>query len=356
MRILLFIPEGYTLLNTIRTSLRELGHTAEHLNYLSFFKHYQNRLITKTIGLPHKVRKMMKIHDAYRKRINTIYLEQAYHVKPDLALVYNDQYLTRQTAREIKKITKLAFILGDNPFFFHNHPLSNLGMYLEADYVFSCDSYITESFKKAGQPNVTEIYLGYDPKVCYPKQPTEEEQVKYGSDVIMVGRLYPTIISSWTYKRLWFYHQFRNLNLKIYGHGWRKYQQQFPELLNKVIDLNRHLSFDEMNTMVSCSKVYPVDANPGIINGIHLRVFDCIGQEILPIPEYTKDLEKVFQDVEIPFIKDYNEAEKMVKYYIDHDDIRNRIKRELKQFVDEHYTPRKAMEKILNYVFNKKIE
>lgn len=354
MRILLLIPEGYTLLKTIQSSLQELGHTTEFLNYLSFFKHYENRLITKTIGLPHKVRKMMKIHNAYRKKINKIYLEHVNNFKPDLVLVYNDQYLTYQTAREIKKITRLAFILGDNPFFFHNHPLSNLGMYLEADYVFSCDSFITESFKKAGQPNVTEIYLGYDPKVCYPKQPTEEEQMKYGSDVVMVGRLYPTIISSWTYKRLWFYHQFRHLNLKIFGHGWRKYQQEFPELLHKVIDLNRHLSFDEVNTIVSCSKVYPIDANPGIINGIHLRVFDCIGQEILPLPEYTKDLEKVFKDVEMPFIKNYTEAEKIAKYYIQNDERRERVKKELKQFVDDQYTPRKAVEKMLNYVFNKK--
>lgn len=354
MRILLLIPEAYTLLKTIQSGFHELGHITEFLNYLSFFKHYQNRLITKTIGLPHKVRKMLKIHDAYRKKINKIYLEHVYNLKPDMVLVYNDQYLTYQTAREIKKITKLAFYLGDSPFFLFYHPLTNLGMYLEADYVFTHDSFITESLKKVGQPNVTEIYFGYNPKVCYPKRPTEEEKQKYGSDVVMIGRLYSTNILSWTYKRLWFYHQFRHLNLKIFGHGWRKYQQEFPELLNKVIDLNRHLSFDEVNTIVSCSKVYPIDANPGIINGIHLRVFDCIGQEILPLPEYTKDLEKVFKDVEIPFIKDYTEAEKIAKYYIDHDNKRERINRELKQFVDENYTPRKAAEKILNYVFNKK--
>jgi len=353
LQILLLMPEGYTLLKTIQSSLQELGHTTEHLNYLSFFKRYQNRLITKTIGLPHKVRNMMKIHEIYRQKINRIYLEQVYHLKPDLVLVYNDQYLTYQTAREIKKLTKLAFILGDNPFFFHNHPLTNLGMYLEADYVFSCDSFITESFKRAGQPNVTEIYLGYDPKVCYPKQPTEEEKQKYGSDVVMVGRLYPIIIASWTYKRLWFYHQFRHLNLKIFGHGWRKYQQQFPELISKVIDLNRHLTFDEINTIVSCSKIYPVDANPGIINGIHLRVFECIGQEILPLPEYTKDLERIFIEVELPLIRNYMEAEKIAKYYIDNDERRDRVKKELKQFVDEYYTPRKAVQKMLSYVFNK---
>ncbi len=352
MRILLIMPEDYTLLYTVTASLKAFGHEVQNLNYLSFFPNYQNRLITKTIGLPYKVRKKMRFHDYYRTKINNQYLDHVYNHKPDLVLVYNEQYLTYETAREIRKITKLAFILGDNPFFFHNHPLTNLGMYLEADYVFSCDSFITESFKKAGQTNVTEIYLGYDPNICYPKQPTEEEWQNYGSDVVMIGRLYPTIISSWTYKRLWFYNQFRNLNLKIFGHGWRRYQREFPELLKKVVDLHHHLSFDEVNTIVSCSKVYPIDANPGIINGIHLRVFDCIGQEILPLPEYTKDIETIFGKVGMPMIKDYRQAEQLAKYYIKHDDSREKLVKELKQFVDEFYTPRQAVERILHCVFN----
>lgn len=352
MRILLLMPESYTLLNTISFSLKKMGHQVEHLNYLSFFSNYQNRMITKTIGLPFKVRKLLKFHDYYRDRINRMYLQKIYDFRSDLVLVYNDQYLNYQTAKEIKKLSKLAFILGDNPFFFHNHPLMNLGMYLEADYVFSCDSFITESFKKTGQPHVTELYFGYDPTVCYPKKPTESEKQKYGSDVVMIGRLYPTIISSWTYKRLWFYHQFRNLDLKIYGHGWRKYQKEFPELMNKVVDLDHYLSFDKVNSIVSCCKVYPIDANPGIINGIHLRVFDCIGQEILPLPEYTKDLGKVFNEVEMPNIKNYSQAEKIAQYYIKHDEKREKIKKELKQFVDENYTPEKAVQLILNKVFN----
>jgi len=352
MRILLIVPENYTLLNTIYYSLIQMGHSVKNLNYLSFFTHFQNRMITKTIGLPYKIKKKIKIHEYYRNKINRIYLENVYQMKPDLVLVYNDQYLDYNTAKKIKQFSKLAFILGDNPYYLHYRDLMDLGMYLEADYVFSCDSFITESLKKAGQQNATEVYLGYDPKVCYPKNPTPEEQEKFGSDIVMIGRLYSTIIPSWTYKRLWFYNQFRNLNIKIFGHGWRKYEKEFPELLRKVIDLNHHLSFDEVNTIVSCSKVYPIDANPGIIHGIHLRVFDCIGQEILPIPEYTKDLASVFKEIEMPMIKDFSEAEKIAKYYIEHDEKREKIKKELKQFVDENYTPRKAVEKILTCIFN----
>ncbi|MBK7377406.1 MAG: glycosyltransferase [Ignavibacteriales bacterium] len=339
MKILTLIPDGYTLLNTIRQSFKKMNHEVINLNYLSFFKVYQNRLITKTIGLPRTVKNKIKIHDIYREKINQRYLHYVYDYKPDLVFVYNDQYLSYETAKEIRKISNLAFILGDNPFFFHNHPSKELGMYLEADYIFSCDSYLTESFRKAGQPRISEIYFGYDPTICYPKQPTVDEKEKYSNDVVMIGRLYPDILSSWTYKRLWFYNQFRNLNIKIYGHGWHKYKDSFPELMNKVVTPNHYFSFDEMNLIQSCCKVYPVEANPGIINGIHLRVFDCIGTEILPLAEYTKDLESVFKDVEIPIITDYSKAEEIAKYYIKNDQKREQVKKELKQFVDENYTP-----------------
>lgn len=352
MKILLLIPDGYTLLNTIKSAFENLDHEIQTLNYPSFFNNWQNRIITKTIGLPHTFKNKIKIHERYRQKINSIYLNHVVDNKPDLVFVYNDQYLSYETAKEIRKISKLAFILGDNPFFFHNRPTNELGMYLEADYVFSCDSFITESFKKAGQPNVSEIYFGYDPEICYPKKTTDEQKRKFSSDIVMVGRLYPSILASWTYKRLCFYNQFRKLDLKIYGHGWRKYQQDFPELLNKVTDLDHHLTFDEINTIVSCCKVYPIDANPGIVNGIHLRVFDCIGSEILPIVESTKDLESVFKDVEIPIIRDYSRAEELAKYYIQNDVRREQLKKELKRFVDANYTPQKAVFKIMNKVFN----
>jgi len=311
MRILTLIPEGYTLLNTIKQSFEKMNHEVINLNYSSFFKYWQNRLITKTTGLPYTVKNRIKIHDQYRKKINKLYLEHVYNYKPDLVFVYNDQYLT------------FDFILGDNPFFFHNHPLRNLGMYLNADYVFSCDSYITKSFEKAGQKNVSEIYFGYDPTICYSKKPTQEQRMRYSSDVVMIGRLYPTIISTWTYKRLFFFNQFKNLDLKIYGPGWHKYKEVFPELIQKANNPGHYLSFDEVNTILSCCKLYPVEANPGI-----------------------------FKDVEIPIIKNYNDAEKLAIYYIKNDKKREQIKKELKQFVDSNYTPQKAAKKILDKVFN----
>lgn len=351
MRILTLIPKGYSWLNSINKNFEKFNNEVITLDYLSFFKTWQNKLITKSNGLPISFKNKIRIHDAYRKKINMIYLEKIYGYKPNMVFVYNDQYLTYETAKEIQKITKLVFFLGDNPFFFHNHPINELGMYLNADYLFCCDSFITEFFKKAGQKKITEVIFGYDPTICYPMQPSIEEKERFSNDVVMIGRLYPTIKSSWTYKRLLFYKQFTNLDMKIYGHGWSKYKATFPELIQKVVNLDHYLTFDEINTLLSCCKVYPVEANPGIINGIHLRVFDCIGTEILPIVEYTKDLDNVFNEVEIPIIKNYKDAEKIAKYYIKNSEKRERLKKELKQFVNQRYTPQQAVFRMISRLF-----
>lgn len=352
MKILTIIPESYTLQRTLMHSFEQLTHEVINLDYRTFFRPYQNRVITKTIGLPNTIKKRIKIHEFYRATINQKYLENIYKYQPDLIVVYNDQYLTFETSKEIRNLCKLSFILGDNPFFYLNHPLNELGMYLSADYVFSADSFITESFRKAGQPNAAELYLGYDSSICYPKQPNEEELKTYSSDIVMIGRLYPTLISTWTYKRLHFYNQFISLNMTIYGHGWNKYRKEFPDLIKLTQELNHYLTFDEVNTILSCCKVYPIDANPGIINGIHLRVFDCIGSEILPIAESTRDLIQIFSEVELPVIYEYSEAEKVVKYYTENNDRRERIIKELKQFIDTNYTPINGVQRILDKVFN----
>ncbi|GAJ18159.1 unnamed protein product, partial [marine sediment metagenome] len=96
----------------------------------------------------------------------------------------------------------------------------------------------------------------------------------------------------------------------------------------------------------------PVDANPGLVNGIHIRVFDCIGSGIFPLVEYQKDLDIVFKNVELPVIKNYKDAEKTAKYYIINDEKREKINIELKQYVDSHFTPEKAALSILDKVFN----
>lgn len=350
MKILLLYPDSYSIRKTITKAFNDLGHSIRNVNYYNFFSSWKNQLISKTIGLPRKLKK--GYHEAYSKKINKQYIKIIESEKPDLLLVYNDQYLNVPTVQKIKKITKLAFYLGDNPFFMHNKPIDNLGIFLEADYIFSPDTYWTYYFKKTGFDNIITLYLGYDPDYNYKKQVSREELKKYRHDLVMIGRMYPFALSQWSYKRALFYNQFSKLDIKIYGHNWDPWFDLFPNIKSKVEKPDCFLSFDEVNTILNCCKIYPVDANPGLINGIHIRIFDCIGSGILPLSEYQPDLETVFSEVYLPVIKNYNDAEKTARYYLKHEEERLKIIRELKYFVDARYTPIRAVKTILDKIFN----
>lgn len=350
MKILLLFPDSYSISKTLTKAFNDLGHSIRTENYYNLFSNWQNHLISKTIGLPRKLKK--GYHKAYSKKINKQYLEVVESEKPDLVLVYNDQYLNASTASKIKEITKLGFYLGDNPFFSHNKPMDNLGVFLEADYIFSPDTYWTNYFKKIGFNNIITFYLGYDPDYNYKKQVTKEQLKKYSHDLVMIGRMYPFSLSQWSYKRAYFYNQFSDMDIRIYGPNWDPWFGLFPDLRSKVEKPACFLSFKEVNTILNCCKIYPIDANPGMVYGIHVRLFDCIGSGIFPLVEYQKDLDIVFKNVELPIIKNYNEADKIARYFLKHEKERLKIICELKGFVDSRYTPEKAVQTILDKIFN----
>ncbi len=75
-----------------------------------------------------------------------------------------------------------------------------------------------------------------------------------------------------------------------------------------------------MNTIFNCCKIAPVDTYPGVITGIHPKIFDCIGAGILPIVEYRRDTVSLFSEAEIPIIENYNEMHKIFDYYLNNED------------------------------------
>ena len=89
------------------------------------------------------------------------------------------------------------------------------------------------------------------------------------------------------------------------------------------------------------------DANPAILNGVHLRVFDCIAMGVLPIVEYRKDHESFFQGVELPLIRTYDEARYVTQKYLKNDDLREKTLKELQQFVKTKFAPDVVLKRIL---------
>ncbi|MBP7796932.1 MAG: glycosyltransferase [Elusimicrobiales bacterium] len=341
MKILLFVPDNYSLKNIISSGFIQLGHRVKFINYKHFFPNWHNRLIEKTGGLSKRFTKYW--YYPYLNKINQKYLYFVNKEKPDFIIVYNDQLLLPKTAREIKKVCPVFNYLGDNPFYIEGRPF-NIATMQEANHVFSPDSFWVKQIKQIGLNNVSFLLLGYDKGLNHPINVAPEEKEKYGSDLLMIGRTYR---NSWGYKRALFYSKFSDMDIKIYGRGWELWFDYFPELKKRYYSLDKPLSFEMVNLLSNCSKIYPIDANPGLIYGLHIRIFDCIGSGILPLVEYRKDIDLVFNEVNIPIIYSYNEAADKAKYFLRNENERIEMIKELQSYVDRNYTPQIAAEKII---------
>ena len=81
-----------------------------------------------------------------------------------------------------------------------------------------------------------------------------------------------------------------------------------------------------------------------------LEFLNAIGSGILPLSEYQKDFSIVFNKVNLPSIRSYDKASEIVSYYRSHDVEREKIIKELKEYVDEFITPDVAVKKILSKI------
>ena len=342
MKILLLCPSFYTLDKTISLGFTRLGHEVILFDYRKELEKWKGKVNTQIYRLPYKFRN--KWERFHLSDINKIHLQKYQKHNPDIVFIYNNEMLIPETVKVFKQKSKIIFILGDNPYY---TPTNNyfLNLLTYADLIVSPDSFWKHQLELIGIKNITQEFLGFNDELNFPIKPTEDELAAFGTDVLFIGGGY---VDSWGYKRTLFLSKFTDLDLKVYGtKNWIRWFKFFPEVQNKFTLLDKPLSFERVNLLSNTAKVYPVDANPGLLNGLHVRIFDCIGSGILPLVEYRKDLETVFKDVEIPIIYNYDEAKSVAKKYIANDNIRETTLKNLRVFITERYKPENVLQRII---------
>ncbi len=346
MRVLLFFPDIYSLKDVFIMGFSKNGFQAKSINYVEFFDKRYNYLFHKIYKLPNKFSGPVK--RKYLQKLNSGYLNLVKTEKPELVLVYNNQMLMPDTVKEMKKYTKVGFYLGDNPFYtFTNN--YNLTMLFYADFIISPDTYWIEQLKSLGINNIFHEIMGYSDALNFPIEKNKDEEEKYGSDAFYIGSL---TAHSWGYKRCLFLSKFADFDLKIYGNqSWNSWIEYFPELKDKLVSIDKPISFEMVNKLSNYAKIYPVDSNPGLINGLHIRIFDCIGSGVLPIVEYRKDLDIVFNGLNIPSIKNYREINELAGFYIQNKMERSATLQKLQDHIKTNYLPEISVKRILNKIF-----
>ena len=254
--------------------------------------------------------------------------------------------LLPETLRVIKNTAKVFFFLGDSPFYTptNDHFLADL---FYADAIFCPDSFWVEQFEMIGLKTAHFFLLGINPLMNFVTDVSASDREKWAADLLFVGNEKAT---TWGYKRALFLNQFCDLDIKIYtSPPFARRLAEFPGLKGKTSYRGKRISHEQLNTMLNCCKLYPVDANPGLINGIHARVFECIASGILPLVEYRKDLDTAFGGVDLPVITSYSSAKGVAEMYLDDDQLRSRVMDELRQFANERYHPAVTIKQMLEH-------
>ena len=346
MKCLFLAPLRYPFVHSIASGLLSQGFKVQSVDYEDFFSTTTNRFVNSSKSLPRRVRSLWE--SPHERSVNLRYLEIFDRFSPDLVFIYNNQLVLPDVVERFAEKARIAFMLGDNPLYTPTS-IYNLHILFHADYIITPDSLWRDQLTRLGIRNVVFDCFGYAPEDGSAAEPTSLERREHGSDFVYVGSGSKT---NWGYKRITFLNLFSSFNLRAYisGGGLERWFHLYPDVESKIIPHDR---FDAgfNNVVYRCSKIAPVDLVPSLFNGIHVRVFDALKAGILPLCEQSADLERVFDGIELPLIRDYREAQEIARHWLENGEARLECIRLMRARVEEHYTPSIVIKRMKEELF-----
>lgn len=342
---LLLCPERYSLFNSFTEVLKDISGEVIGLDVRTKMTVRDLKINTQMFRLPFKLR--AKWENYFLNKANKIIIENFEKHNPDFVFVYNSEFLLPETCELIRRKAKLIFFLGDSPFY---TPTNNyyLSLLKHGDLILSPDSFWMEQLNMTGIMNTCFFVPSPDHGSYFKLDNSAIEKGIHETDILYVGNSY---LDSWGYKKALLMNNFVNFNFELYGSsGWKRWFKYFPDL-EKKYTLCDHIETGKLNKMFNKAKIIPVDGNPGIINGIHARVFEALSAGSLPLIEYRKDVDNIVFNgfgSELPFIHNYSKAKDVADYYLTNDSERTDLQRKMKDFICNKYSTKNNAGLILN--------
>ncbi len=334
-RSLLLCVGKYSLYNSLLEILSEISYETKSLDVREKIKHFYLQVQIQMFRFPFKIRSVWE--KKLLKKINTELLYNYQTYKPDLVFVYNSEFLLPETCARIKEKSKLIFFMGDSPLFTPtNHYYLTCLTY--ADLILSPDTFWIGQLNTLGIHQTSFFIPGVDVNSYHPVTDKENLQGIDNMDIFYAGASYFT---SWGYKKALLMNQFVGFNFKLYGNSaWKRWFRFFPDLELHYKESD-YIPTEQLNRMFNKTRLIPVDGNPAILNGFHLRLFEALGAGALPLVEYRKDVEeRLFNNsgLMVPLIKDYKKAGELARYYLQNENERSELAKVLREYILSHYS------------------
>lgn len=292
-----------------------LASNGREVNYINIHSLYRSSW-KKLSGYAHRLPRKYdnKIIWKYFSVINKALISKYKIEKPSYIFVYNDCRLLPETIEYFKKNgSKVIIFLADDPNYLFTSKKTFLLTVMKADTVILPDEGWISGLKMLDVKNIIYSPYGTDPKTFYPVTPDKNQLNKYKADILFIGTAY--YLNSWGIRRAALLNELSGMDIKIFGdNSWNDLLPLFPELKKKY--LPGLLYSKEVNIACSCSKIYPVIVNSGVLEGASTRIFDCLASGIFILAEYRKALETLFPDNEIVTFKSKSELKDKAEYFL----------------------------------------
>ncbi len=252
------------------------------------------------------------VKDVWHTYMNKKLMEKVKETKPHILMVLKGETITSDTLLEIRKKTDTLIIniFPDNPLY-----MGRFEAIEPCHYFFVKDTYVLTTLHKAGLKNVFYLPQCTDPDVHKPMTLTEQEKPLYGSDVSLIGSMYPY--------RLKLIEQLFEFKPALWGRGWSKSSSHEIAALYRGKDIRG----TEKAKAISASKISLNPHHPlNDIHGVNRRTFDiaaCKGFQLADLKNDMQDVLKVKEEV-ICF-NTADELKKLIGYYLIHPDERAAI-------------------------------
>lgn len=288
--------------------------------------------------------KMRRFSYAVRNRWDTYFLRLANEYilsevtsrRPGLVMVYNSEFLLPETCATISKSAKLVFFLGDSPFYTPQNDYY-LACLSHADLVLVPDTFWMAQLNSMGIDKTLHFIPGID-ETHYHRLANGDAAGEEATDILYAGTSYK---NSWGYRKAALMSRFSGFNTRIYGNdAWERWFPFFPEL-EPMFRRSGYIPSDKLNRMFNRTKIIPVDGNPSIINGAHLRLLEALAAGALPLIEYRKDVpDEIFagSGIDLPLVRSYNEAANVASYWLADESARLETVEAMRSFLLDKYS------------------
>lgn len=322
----------------VQQALRELGHEVQAFKWCGYFKRPRG-----VLGwVAHFVRRAQNkylVGPAIR-RLNRDLIAAALHFRPEMLFVYRGTHVTRETLRAIKKSSPDCVLVGynnDDPFspayphYLWRNFLRAIPVY---DLMLAYRHANLAEYVQAGARRVELLRSWFVPERNHPVELSPAEKHLFEADVVFVGHYEDD-------QRLECLEEIarQGIRLRLFGPGydWDPVIRKSPALSGLVPV--RLVWGEDYNRALCGAKIALCFLSKLNRDTYTRRCFEIPATGTLMLSEYSDDLSSLYKaGVEADFFRSREEMMEKIRYYLIHEEARQRVARsgQLRVRHDQH--------------------